>query len=198
MASRINKVKIGIVPTLQINLWEIGKRMEIADVHVFGITEQVKESKTDIVVIPDNIGLNPYSDNITGWLYSTVSGIAHRFLHKNIGSLLNSEIKIFGIGDGAYYLYTSMGGKVDFDSWESRENHGFVERDGIEYIRNSGDYIIGFAYNNCYGICDKETFSTAKEDMWERILLDLFNPMDGSMVETPPPSPTPTGNWNDE
>lgn len=179
------KLKIGLVPALKNDISIASLLGHIGEIQQLTEMSDIKELKFDLIVIGDNIGINPYSLNINGYSQNLTDPVAHRFLHKHLSNILSSKIKVVGVGEGAVNLYAALGLKVSIGG-PKENNVVFEENSNIEYDSHGNTFVS----RNAYGMLEYDAA------FWERIILDCFNdPEEGVLVTVPKQPITPS--WDE-
>lgn len=104
--------------------------------------------KTDLIVVPHLIGLDPYSTNISGSNGRDAQFFPHNFIGKHIANIMANDYTILGLGDGAVNLYSRLNLQVEV----MEEYIGYrADYSNIEYVRKN-KAIVGFNYKRVYGL----------------------------------------------
>lgn len=125
--------------------------------------------KTDLIVVPHLIGLDPYSTNISGSNGRDAQFFPHNFIGRHIANIMANDYTILGLGDGAVNLYSRLNLQVEV----MEEYIGYrADYTNIEYVRKN-KAIIGFSYKKVYGL---------NEFSYDRVLTILKENTDDSQT----------------
>ena len=141
----MKRYQLGLVLSREIYS-NIAQLETIGDVIVLGPNND-DYKKTDLIVLPDNIGINPYASNIIGGTDVDTQLYPHKFLASHFKNIMAMGYSILGIGHGAVSLYSMLNCQSELIG----DYIKYTTYPNMEYY-TSKKVVTGFNYKNVYGL----------------------------------------------